>query len=92
MAFIEPGSLGEVSRWSETNRREYQKGKPFPKGSKFWELRMADSQMPVLIYRHLLKKENKGKIKYSEEKLLRQAFKTLFKIMEIYILKLFINL
>lgn len=38
---------------------------------------MADSQMHVLIYRHLVKKENKGKLEYPEEKLLRQAFKTL---------------
>ena len=71
------------------------RGKPLSRGSKVWGIGMADSQMHVLIYRHLFKKENmekKRKLEYSGEKLPRQAFKTLFKIMEIYILKLFINL
>lgn len=47
--------------------------KPFPKGSKLWRIRMADSQMPVLIYRHLLKKENKGKIKIFRGKITKTS-------------------
>lgn len=73
---MEAGSQGEVSGWSRMNGWEDQKGKPFPMGSKLLGFGMADSQM--LIYRHLLKKENKGQLEYSEEKLPRQAFKNTF--------------
>lgn len=81
VAFHRAWVSGEVSRWSGKDGCRDRKGKPFSKESQVWGIGMVGSQMHGLIYRHLYKKENmenEGKLGYSEEKLPRQAFKTLF--------------